>query len=269
MTSVDPCGVWLVDWEMASLMVGGKIDIDHARKLFLEVEDGSNNPKAVEFDKGRKWFLCKFLNFQSSEGLFSNAPWAKSIRKTAEKHGICLKNMMPIELLDKPLTKPLDKPFEQPYSIVQDRTSTEQVQENNSESSIISIGGMQGGNYEPNFWENFYNDFQKAYGAYGYPWKKWEVIDHLRGAVANVLGKWKEMNIQGDYRDASEFLTQCANLAQQADTNAKRDKRKAPHNWLADHNYLTNPADILPKKKSESELLREAITKAAQNIKQP
>jgi uncharacterized protein YdaU (DUF1376 family) len=144
-------------------------------------------------------------------------------------------------------------------------SNTESI--NNSESSIISIGGMQGGNYEPNFWENFYDDFRNAYGAYGYPYKRWDVIEHLRGAVANVLGKWKEINYQGDYHDAAEFLTQCANLAQQADTNAKRDKRKAPHNWLADHNYLTNPADILPKKKTESELLREAITKAAQNIK--
>jgi hypothetical protein len=249
LTSVDHCGVWIVDWEMASLMVGGKIDIDYARKLFLETEDGSNNPKAVEFDKGRKWFLCKFLQFQSPEGLFSNAPWAKSIRKTAEKHGICLKTMMPYELQNKPLNEPLTKPFGQPYSIVQDIDSNI-----NSEVSIISIEGGVGGDWE--FRSQLYLDFLNAYGQFGRAPKRGAIEQSLLDAVRHL----QSLKPEATYQECGAFLIAQAEQTCRLDENNGNTKRLNPDTWLQNRVYETNLNLIKqPKKQTHLDRIDAAI----------
>ena len=143
----------------------------------------------------------------------------------------------------------------------------------NSNSNLISLnssieGGMGGDSkvtYPMNYWENLYKEFHDAYGPYGYPWKKWDVIENLRLATKTILHEWEKMSINADYTKAGEFLIECAKLSQESDRNAKRDKRKAPHNWLADQNYMTNPHDVAPKQMTESEKLLEAIKKANAN----
>ena len=127
------------------------------------------------------------------------------------------------------------------------------------------MGGDSKVTYPMNYWENLYKEFHDAYGPYGYPWKKWDVIENLRLATKTIIHEWAKMSIDADYTKAGEFLIECAKLSQESDRNAKRDKRKAPHNWLADQNYMTNPHDVAPKQMTESEKLLEAIKKANAN----
>lgn len=137
---------------------------------------------------------------------------------------------------------------------------------NSNNSSIEGgVGGDSKVAYPMNYWENLYKEFHDAYGPYGYPWKKWDVIENLRLATKTIIHEWDKMSIDADYTKAGEFLIECAKLSQESDRNAKRDKRKAPHNWLADQNYMTNPHDVAPKQMTESEKLLEAIKKANAN----
>jgi len=54
-------GIWDVDFETASFLIGVDIDEDEARKVFKK--------KIVEIDNSEKWFIPSFINFQYGEQL--------------------------------------------------------------------------------------------------------------------------------------------------------------------------------------------------------
>ena len=52
----DHAGIWQVDMEVAAIRIGEKIDLKEAIKSFDE--------KIIIIDKGNKWFIPSFLEFQ-------------------------------------------------------------------------------------------------------------------------------------------------------------------------------------------------------------
>ena len=57
----DHAGIWQVDIDVAQIRIGEKIDIKEAIKTFDE--------KIIIFDKGNKWFIPSFIEFQYPSGL--------------------------------------------------------------------------------------------------------------------------------------------------------------------------------------------------------
>lgn len=55
-TDCNHAGIWEVDFEVAQLRLGQKIDSDTARKVFKD--------KIVVLDGGSKWFIPSFIEFQ-------------------------------------------------------------------------------------------------------------------------------------------------------------------------------------------------------------
>lgn len=49
-------GVWIVDFELASFLIGEEIDPEDARKYLSK--------QIHEFDNGQKWFIVDFIEFQ-------------------------------------------------------------------------------------------------------------------------------------------------------------------------------------------------------------
>lgn len=262
LTSCDHSGVWLVDWEVASIVIGGKIDQEKARKFFLEIEDGSSRPKAIEFDKGRKWFLPKFLEFQSPNGLFSNAPWAKSVRKTAEKHGICLETMMPFECKNKPFNEPLNKGLDKPY-----RTGQGQDTDNNSLTVLHSSieGGMGGDNFSDDFNSRdvLYRDFIQAYGDFGRQQKR----GAIEQALLEAMRKLNQIQPEATWNQCAELLIYQAKQACKTDHSNGQTKRLNPETWLNNRVYETN-IDMIkqPTKLSPSQKMDAALEKFAAKI---
>jgi hypothetical protein len=79
-TECDHAGIWIVDWPMMELMIGGKIDPAAAKK-FLQ-------GRFIEIDNGRRWFLPDFIRFQYSGGVAANNNTMKSVRQILDKHYI-------------------------------------------------------------------------------------------------------------------------------------------------------------------------------------
>jgi hypothetical protein len=57
----DHAGIWQVDLDVAQIRIGEKINIEEAIKSFGD--------KIVIFDKGNKWFIPSFIEFQYPSGL--------------------------------------------------------------------------------------------------------------------------------------------------------------------------------------------------------
>jgi hypothetical protein len=60
----DHAGIWIVDFEIAQILLGKDMPIDkeNALKYFNEKEQ-----KVVEIDSGKKWFIPSFIEFQYGE----------------------------------------------------------------------------------------------------------------------------------------------------------------------------------------------------------
>jgi hypothetical protein len=97
----DHAGIWQVDIDVAQIRIGEKIDLDEAIKSF---ED-----KIVIFDKGNKWFIPSFIEFQYPSGLNPENRSHNSAIILLEKYN----------LLDKQ-NKPLISPSEGRKDMVMD-----------------------------------------------------------------------------------------------------------------------------------------------------
>jgi hypothetical protein len=97
----DHAGIWQVDIDVAQIRIGEKIDLDEAIKSF---ED-----KIVIFDKGNKWFIPSFIEFQYPSGLNPENRSHNSAIILLEKYN----------LLDKQ-NKPLISPSEGRKDMVKD-----------------------------------------------------------------------------------------------------------------------------------------------------
>jgi len=97
----DHAGIWQVDIDVAQIRIGEKIDLNEAIKSF---ED-----KIVIFDKGNKWFIPSFIEFQYPSGLNPENRSHNSVIILLEKYN----------LLDKQ-NKPLISPSEGRKDMVKD-----------------------------------------------------------------------------------------------------------------------------------------------------
>jgi len=85
----DHAGIWQVDFDVAQIRIGEKIDIQDAIKSFGD--------KIVIFDNGNKWFIPSFIEFQYPSGLNPENRAHNSIIVLLEKY----------LLLNKEQNKPL------------------------------------------------------------------------------------------------------------------------------------------------------------------
>jgi len=85
----DHAGIWNVDFDVASLRIGEKLNERKAIEVFGE--------KVVVFDNGEKWFIPSFIDFQYGE-----------LKENNRVHESVLKELNKYKLLEnKPLTRPL------------------------------------------------------------------------------------------------------------------------------------------------------------------
>ena len=89
----DHAGIWQVDIEVAAIRIGEKIDSKEAIKSFDE--------KIIIFDKGNKWFIPSFLEFQYPSGLNSDNRAHNSVIILLEKYNLRISK-------NKPLISPLE-----------------------------------------------------------------------------------------------------------------------------------------------------------------
>ena len=87
----DHAGIWQVDIEVAQIRIGEKIDSKEAVKSFDE--------KIIIFDKGNKWFIPSFLEFQYPSGLNPDNRAHNSVIILLEKYSLIISK-------DKPLISP-------------------------------------------------------------------------------------------------------------------------------------------------------------------
>ena len=89
----DHAGIWQVDFDVAQIRIGEKIDLNEAIKSF---ED-----KIVIFDKGNKWFIPSFIEFQYPSGLNPENRSHNSVIILLEKYNL-------LDKQNKPLISPLE-----------------------------------------------------------------------------------------------------------------------------------------------------------------
>jgi len=97
----DHAGIWQVDFDVAQIRIGERIDLNEAIKSFGD--------KIVIFDKGNKWFIPSFIEFQYPSGLNPENRSHNSVIILLEKYN----------LLDKQ-NKPLISPSEGRKDMVKD-----------------------------------------------------------------------------------------------------------------------------------------------------
>jgi len=97
----DHAGIWQVDFDVAQIRIGERIDLNEAIKSF--------GNKIVIFDKGNKWFIPSFIEFQYPSGLNPENRSHNSVIILLEKYN----------LLDKQ-NKPLISPSEGRKDMVKD-----------------------------------------------------------------------------------------------------------------------------------------------------
>jgi len=84
----DHAGIWQVDIEVAQIRIGEKIDSKEAVKSFDE--------KIIIFDKGNKWFIPSFLEFQYPSGLNPDNRAHNSVIILLEKYNLRISNNKPL-----------------------------------------------------------------------------------------------------------------------------------------------------------------------------
>lgn len=93
-TECDHAGIWVVDWQMMELLVGGPLDPAAAKKFL--------GKRIIEIDNGDRWFLPDFIRFQYPHGIHTNNNCLKSVRQLLVKHGIDLETLSLSEGLTNP-----------------------------------------------------------------------------------------------------------------------------------------------------------------------
>ena len=85
----DHAGIWQVDFDVAQIKIGEKLNIEQAKIFF--------SGKIFEFDGGEKWYIPDFIEFQYGE-----------LNESNRAHSSVLRILKQYNLLDiKPLTSPL------------------------------------------------------------------------------------------------------------------------------------------------------------------
>jgi hypothetical protein len=114
----DHAGVWQVDFDVAQIKIGEKLNATTALKFFEE--------KVVPFDNGEKWFIPDFIDFQYGT-LNSENRAHNSVIQILDKHNLrqSLEKNKPLTsplqgAMDKDMDKDKDKDKEQTGSIVID-----------------------------------------------------------------------------------------------------------------------------------------------------
>jgi hypothetical protein len=102
----DHAGIWQVDIDVAQIRIGEKIDINEAIKIFDE--------KIIIFDKGNKWFIPSFIEFQYPSGLNPDNRAHNSIIILLEKYKL-------LDKQNKPLTRPLQGCKDMDMDMVKDK----------------------------------------------------------------------------------------------------------------------------------------------------
>ena len=102
----DHAGIWQVDIEVAQIRIGEKIDSKEAIKSFDE--------KIIIFDKGNKWFIPSFLEFQYPSGLNPDNRAHNSVIILLEKYSLRISNNKPLispseGSMDMDMVKDMDK----------------------------------------------------------------------------------------------------------------------------------------------------------------
>ena len=102
----DHAGIWQVDIEVAAIRIGEKIDSKEAIKSFDE--------KIIIFDKGNKWFIPSFLEFQYPSGLNPENRAHNSVIILLEKYNLRISNNKPLispseGSMDMDMVKDMDK----------------------------------------------------------------------------------------------------------------------------------------------------------------
>jgi hypothetical protein len=85
----DHSGIWQVDLEVAEIRIGEKLDHKKALQYFAE--------KIIPLDKGTKWFIPSFIEFQYPSGLSENNKAHTGIIKSLEKYKHEIDNFKPLE----------------------------------------------------------------------------------------------------------------------------------------------------------------------------
>ena len=104
---LDDCnhaGVWDIDFEVASIRIGIKINEKEAINYFAE--------QIKIFDKGQKWFVPKFIDFQYGQ-LNANSRPHQAVIRLIDKYDLYnIKGISPLDTgeLDKPVIKRFKRP---------------------------------------------------------------------------------------------------------------------------------------------------------------
>lgn len=85
----DHAGIWQVDLEVASIRIGEKLNEKDALKSF--------NNKIILLDKGQKWFIPSFIEFQYPSGLQETNKAHIGVIKTLERFKDEINNFKPLE----------------------------------------------------------------------------------------------------------------------------------------------------------------------------
>lgn len=127
-------------------------------------------------------------------------------------------------------------------------------------SNGLSYQGGAGGNEKipPDYIDSIYPDFVAAYGKTKNATQQYKIQQGLLDAVLDCMTR------QGcTYTMAGVFLVGCADLARQADDKNRNAFRLAPHNWLAQKCYYSNPLENVvqvSEKETPSEKMKRELT---------
>ena len=108
---LDDCnhaGIWDTDFEVASIRIGSKISEKEAAKVFAE--------QIKIFDKGNKWFIPKFIDFQYGT-LNENSRPHLAVIKLLDKYDVYnIEGISPVDVagFENEIKKPVIKRFAEP-----------------------------------------------------------------------------------------------------------------------------------------------------------
>lgn len=104
-TRTDHAGIWVKDFEMMSLLCGGKIEEEQAKNFFGE--------HLIDIDEGKRWFIPKFLDFQYPNGLSPNVKAHQSVIKILKKYDLFKDGSVRVNLTPSKGLQDMDKDKEE------------------------------------------------------------------------------------------------------------------------------------------------------------
>lgn len=99
----DNAGIWHVDFDVAEIRIGEQISEEKAKEYFGD--------KIISIDKGEKWFIPGFIDFQYGVLNIKNRAH-ESVIKKLEKYDLLNEDLSVKDFSYKPLNKPLASPLQ-------------------------------------------------------------------------------------------------------------------------------------------------------------